>query len=271
MSWVRLDDQFADHPKVLRLSSDAFRLHVSAMCYCSAQLTDGRVTPLLTRRLTWFVTDPSQIINELVTAGLWESDGDDYIIHDYLEYNPSADDVRQQRKANADRQAKHRDSKRNTGTNAVSNALRNVPVTASPSPSPNDDEERARALSDLQVLGLFNKTMLDQFDDMWPELSGRRDWIGKAITVARDNNASSPAYALKVLANALHTGKEPGYINGSGATATKPNQLDSSKAVENSRRVKEAAAALAAEGITEDHRLFYPRLNEWIEAHYATG
>ena len=51
------------------------------------------------------------------------------------------------------------------------------------------------------MLGLFNKTMLDQFNDMWPELSGRRDWIGKAITIARDQGANSPAYALKVLAN----------------------------------------------------------------------
>jgi hypothetical protein len=46
---------------------------------------------------------------------------------------------------------------------------------------------------------------------MWPELVGRQDWIGKAITIARDNGASSPAYALKVLANSLHTGNEPGY------------------------------------------------------------
>lgn len=213
MTWVRIDDQFADHPKVVGLSSDAFRLHVSAMCYCSAQLTDGRVTALLTRRLTWFVTDTESVTNELVTAGLWEKDGDDYMIHDYLEYNPSADEVRQQRKANADRQAKHRNSKRNTNRNGVSNALRNASVTAPPSPSP-DDDERSAALTDLQVLGLFNKTMLEQFDDLWPELAGRRDWIGKAITVARDNNASSPAYALKVLANSVHTGKEPGYTNG---------------------------------------------------------
>jgi hypothetical protein len=77
-----------------------------------------------------------------------------------------------------------------------------------------DDDDSDQALQALQVLGLFNKPMLDQFNDMWPELSGRRDWIGKAITIARDQGAHSPAYALKVLANSLHTGKEPGYVNG---------------------------------------------------------
>lgn len=233
MSWVRLDDQFADHPKVLRLSSDAFRLHVSAMCYCSAQLTDGRVTPLLTRRLTWFVTDPSQIINELVTAGLWESDGDDYIIHDYLEYNPSADDVRQQRKANADRQAKHRDSKRNTGTNAVSNALHNAPVTASPTPSPSpserdegkrqpvrvdnptpeDDPEFSAALSKLEQarIGGMNGTAALELSALWPELTnGRRAWLDDAIRVAQASKAKSPVYAVRVLANALTNNERPG-------------------------------------------------------------
>lgn len=86
-------------------------------------------------------------------------------------------------------------------------------------PSSIQDDEFSKALDDLQVLGLFNKTMLEQFKDLWPELAGRRDWVGKAITVARDKNANSPAYAIKVLANAIHTGKEPGYVeqnNGNG-------------------------------------------------------
>lgn len=77
-----------------------------------------------------------------------------------------------------------------------------------------EEDEKDAALNALQVLGLFNKPMLDQFNDMWPELAGRRDWLGKSITIARDNGANSPAYALKVLANSIHTGKEPGYTNG---------------------------------------------------------
>jgi len=83
-----------------------------------------------------------------------------------------------------------------------------------------DDIERRQALNDLQIFGLFTREMLTQFDDMWPELTGRRDWIGKAITVARDKDASTPSYALKVLANAIHTGKEPGYTNGKGKPTT---------------------------------------------------
>lgn len=229
MPWVKLDDQFPDHTKVIGLSDQAFRLHVTALCYCSAQLTDGRVTPLLTRRLTWFVTDSNAVTNELVTAGLWERDGEDYIIHDYLEYNPSAEQVKNARKANASRQKRHR--------NAVTNAKRNALVTASPSPSPMIDrgaaaDRRKQAIETLQQFGLFTATMLAQFDDLWRELvqSEREGWVDLAAQVAKGKNASTPSYALKVLANSLHTGKEPGYVNGHSQDAdTRPRVPSPSK------------------------------------------
>ena len=41
MSWTKLDDLFPGHPKVITLSDSAFRLHVTALCYCASQLTDG--------------------------------------------------------------------------------------------------------------------------------------------------------------------------------------------------------------------------------------
>lgn len=212
MSWVRLDDQFPDHPKVAGLSNDAFCLHVTAMCWTAKQQTDGKLPLRLLSRLAWRCQDPAMAKDELVTAGVWDIDGEDgWLIHDYGEYNPTkvtSEELSAKRseagKAGAAKRwqlAKQNDSKPHGKTIA-------------PSPSPSDDDDRHAALTDLQVLGLFNKTMLDQFNDLWPELSGRRDWIGKAITVARDNKASSPAYALKVLANAVHTGKEPGYTNG---------------------------------------------------------
>jgi hypothetical protein len=45
MSWVRLDDSFPEHPKVIALTDAAFRAHVRGLCYAGRFLTDG-----LTRR-----------------------------------------------------------------------------------------------------------------------------------------------------------------------------------------------------------------------------
>ena len=97
MTWVRLDDQFADHPKVTGLSCEAFRLHITAMCWTSAQLTDGVVPFQAMRRLGWFCDDPQTAASELVESGAWDLHPDGYTIHDYLDYNPSREQVQKER------------------------------------------------------------------------------------------------------------------------------------------------------------------------------
>src|SRR4029453_3116326 len=41
MSWVRLDDQYPDHPKVRALGPLGLALQTAAICYCGRYLTDG--------------------------------------------------------------------------------------------------------------------------------------------------------------------------------------------------------------------------------------
>ena len=94
MTWVRLDDQFADHPKVVGLSAVAFRLHVRAICYAARHETDGVIPAAFVIK---------RAATELVGAGLWEENPAGYIIHDYLEYNPSAASLRAKRAAESER------------------------------------------------------------------------------------------------------------------------------------------------------------------------
>lgn len=227
MAWVRLDDQFPDNKKVVPLTDAAFRLHVSAMCWSMQQLTDGIIPKTIVKKLAWFHDGESNaLLTELLTAELWHDIGVSYEIHDYLEYNPSAEEIKRKRKLNAKRQARHRDNHPKEQDNAPSNALRNASVIVSPSPSPIDDDEgdddtsssvngepdaRQQAIDALGRLGIWNSVDLARFDDMWPELAGRTDWVGRAVTIARDNAKGSPIkYALKVLANAIHTNEPPG-------------------------------------------------------------
>lgn len=89
MSWVRLDDKFADHPKVIRLSDKAFRIHVWAMCYC-AQHSPG-IGHFPVAALKGKAT--ASTIDELVKARLWDRlDDDDLAIHDFEDYNPKPGD-----------------------------------------------------------------------------------------------------------------------------------------------------------------------------------
>ena len=86
MTWVKLDDRFPDDPKVEQLSAVAFRLYVSALCYCGRHETDGCIPRIRVQRLLP-TGNHRKAAAELVTAGLWAEGDDCYVIHMYLKYN----------------------------------------------------------------------------------------------------------------------------------------------------------------------------------------
>ncbi|WP_109030083.1 hypothetical protein [Streptomyces rubrogriseus] len=125
MPWVKLDDRFPSHRKIALLSDRAFRLHVSAICWCAENLTDGRISDrelaLVTR-----VRGVKATAKQLEDAGLWDRTDDGWQIHDYLDYNPSREQVLIERKKNAERQERFRRRKNgrptppsNGGSNGV--------------------------------------------------------------------------------------------------------------------------------------------------------
>jgi hypothetical protein len=144
MSWARFDDQYPDHPKIVEVGPLGMALHLAATCYCARYLTDGFVSSTMLSRLLSFdgityqnnaVTN-ALVTNELIRVGLFEVVEGGIMVHDYLEYNPPAAEIKGKRAENAVRQEewrkKHRDDHGKFTRNAVSNALRNT----APSPSP---------------------------------------------------------------------------------------------------------------------------------------
>lgn len=93
MPWVRLDHEMDRHPKVMEAGPLAFAMYVSALCYCNRYLTDGfvraKVAPTLGN-----VPRPAQRIRELLDAGLWDKAEGGYQVHDYLDYQASAAEIR---------------------------------------------------------------------------------------------------------------------------------------------------------------------------------
>lgn len=145
MSWVRSDDQSSIHRKVRPLSDAAYRLNQEAREWCSRNLTDGRIAadefPGSSCRAT------AKYAAELVRRGLWHKAGadhcgherceppgaDGYSIHDYLDYNPSAEQVARERAAKAERQRNWLAKKRGGGgsTNASVDASVDASLDAS--------------------------------------------------------------------------------------------------------------------------------------------
>lgn len=106
MPWVRLDDSLHGHPKAAKAGLEAMGLHALALTHCSAYLTDGHVDPE-------FVDSKAgrrapKIVERLIEAGLWELNGSGWLIHDYLSYNPSREQVQNKRAAEAARKASGR-------------------------------------------------------------------------------------------------------------------------------------------------------------------
>jgi len=98
VSWVKLDDGFADHPKVLAVSGDAVLLHLAGFCYCARQETDGAIPELALSQLTRFSKPKAaKLAARLVEVGLWERNGAGWLVHDYLDYNPSRESLKERR------------------------------------------------------------------------------------------------------------------------------------------------------------------------------
>lgn len=117
MSWVRIDDQFADHPKFLAISEEGLALWVRGLAYCNRHLTDG-VIPDAALGILSRAKRPSDIASQLVTAGLWTRIERGYLVHDFLQWNPSKADVlatRESKKVKCSEAGKRGASKRWNG------------------------------------------------------------------------------------------------------------------------------------------------------------
>jgi hypothetical protein len=115
MPWVKLDDRFPSHRKVALLSDRAFRLHVSAICWCAENLTDGRISDR-ELALVAHIRGIKATAKQLEEAGVWDRTDEGWMIHDYLDYNPSRDQVLAERKKNAERQERFRRRKKGKPT-----------------------------------------------------------------------------------------------------------------------------------------------------------
>jgi hypothetical protein len=119
--WVKLDDQFYAHPKIVRVGPLGMALQVAGLCYCNQFETDGFI-PLSKARtlLSWefqkaekdrFVSYSIDIgsgmhgesvtsdfvIELLLHEGIWEEQPDGYLIHDYDRYQKSKVEIEELR------------------------------------------------------------------------------------------------------------------------------------------------------------------------------
>ncbi len=98
MSWVKLDDKLPGHRKILAASPEAAWLHIEGLCYCAQQETDGAIPDTALAMLTRFSKPKAmKLAARLVEVGLWERNSAGWLVHDYLDYNPSRKELEARR------------------------------------------------------------------------------------------------------------------------------------------------------------------------------
>jgi hypothetical protein len=123
MSWFRVDDTLAAHPKTRRAGLAAMGLWTVAGSWSSQQLTEGFIPE-------WFVATWPQgktLARRLVLAELWDEakDGDErgWLFHDWTDANPTAEKEKERRRKARDRQRRLREKSAAKREEALDKAL----------------------------------------------------------------------------------------------------------------------------------------------------
>lgn len=125
MTWIKIDDNFPDHPKVIGLSDKSFRIYISALCYAGRYLTDGFIPMAIIAR---FADEDMSYVSELTKSDLLKEDLDNngFVIHDYLAHQTSKQQVEDKRANLRERQKRYRERHNGTGDD-FDNALLTEP------------------------------------------------------------------------------------------------------------------------------------------------
>jgi len=101
--WVKVDDKFPRHPKVLVAAGELGRygharvvnVALQGMCYAAEHLTDGFIPREAVK--SFIDPHPFEVADVLVKVTLWHEAEGGYQVHDWAAYNPSAEETKERR------------------------------------------------------------------------------------------------------------------------------------------------------------------------------
>ena len=149
MTWGKIDDQLAFHPKALEAGNEALGMWVRSMSYSCQMLTGG----FISNEIVLAMGGP-KIAGKLVQARLWEIVDGGYQFHDWEQYQPCAETEKAKREetrrarseagklgANARWNSKDKPEPMANGmANGMANAMANAWQNDAPEPEPDIKE-----------------------------------------------------------------------------------------------------------------------------------
>lgn len=169
MSWIKLDDQWMDHPKIIRAGKDARDMWLASITWCAKHLTDGYFPPELLPQLAVMagvdVANCQTFAKTLLEVCLWDATDNGYHVHDYLDYNPTkeqteANRIARSRAGKAGGEAKAGKMPSKILANGWQKSSKSLPRTRTPL-TPPPEEIAANAASENTRDGATPKTILE--------------------------------------------------------------------------------------------------------------
>ena len=180
MVWVRIDDRYSEHPKIVEAGPLCAALWLAGLAYCNRNLTDGFIPWSTARTLVdWEYAEQDgrritidigcgmggetvtsdMVISRMVAVGLWHPVYGEttqrikgYLVHDYGDFQPSKEQVLRERELTANRVKAFKERhKGNAQGNGVSNGIGNAKVTGDPVPVPVPKKTKTRTLCEASA------------------------------------------------------------------------------------------------------------------------
>lgn len=149
MSWFRMDDKSTFHAKTLRAGNEAWGAFVRMGTYSCDQNKGGAVD----EAAALLIAGRQDVLDKLVSVGLIERADVGYQIHDFLDFNPSPEDVTDRRRKRAEAGKRGADRRWHPDSKPMASAMANASQTDSkpdglamatrcPDPDPDPDPKR---------------------------------------------------------------------------------------------------------------------------------
>lgn len=152
MTWFKVDDGYAEHPKTLEISLAASGLWVRCGAWASKYGTDG----FIPQKTVWRNCEGSsgnpkniakKLVKELCSSGFWEEVDGGFMIHDFLDFNFSNADIQRKREESNARVTALRE-RRKRERNIVTRDVKEESVTPLPNPNPNPNPNTSNDVLD---------------------------------------------------------------------------------------------------------------------------
>ena len=168
MGWFKVDDQLAFHQKAVIAGNAAMGLWVRAGSWSCAQLTDGFIAKAMANAMA-----NECDADALVLAGLWDEVEGGYQFHDWAEFQPSAEDEREKRKARSLAGKKGAAARWSNKTDGKPHSKSHGKNMRSQCPDPDPDPKEKESVSDKPKTRSDNQTPHHRATDKAYEATGK--------------------------------------------------------------------------------------------------